>query len=396
MALFLVSRAPESRRLHHWLLPLVCVAVGVFLYRVNAAPALAFAVATLLAGRGWSRLLGPLSATLGVVLALASLAWIFGAPSLQPPMGNLSIVAPRMEPSGAALLHRASGAWLMSLPQAPRDVTWGRLYAVALLVAAPAMIAVLLRARFRAADTLLMVFALLWAVLALVVPSLSKDLRPEYLLTSYYGFLFCCALLVTSSMGKRGVGAAAALCILLSVLGGLDGSRYVRPGTWEASAGYEGVALWRDLGLHWVDTDDAPYFARMVREGRGHRAMSFGVLFIDCHWDTSDAAGRLPRGKIADLREGHCSGWGPGELAEHVTMFQSLEPADRYGLDQRYLQPDTELDLEALGRGAWVLCNRDMSRLRAALNGLESSQLEAILAGARAEADYWASAAAAR
>jgi len=389
MALFLVARAPESRPVHHWLLPLLLVAGGVFLYRVNAAPALAFAGASLLLGRGRSRLLGPLSATLGVGLALACLAWIFGVGSLQPPMGNLSIVAPRMEPSSAALMRRVSGAWLMSLPQAPRDVSWGRLYSVLLLMAAPLLAVVLVRARSRSRDTLVMAYVLLWAVLALVVPSLSSDLRPEYLLTAYYGFLLCWALLVTSSAGRRMVGAAVALCLLLAILGGLDGSRYVRPGTWAQSAGYEGVALWRQLGLHWVDPDDAAYFARMEAEGRGHRVMGFGVLFVDCRWDTGDAAGRLPRGWIADLSEGHCQGWGPGELAQHLVTFQSMDPPDRYGLDQNYLQPGTDLDLEALGRGAWVLCNRDLNRLDIALQGLDPKQREAILVGARAESALW-------
>ena len=390
LALFLVGTPLRERPLWHWLFPLVAVALGFFLYRVLLAPALAFALATVLFARGRARILGPIAVALGLVVSVGMLAFAFGRDSFTPLLGNLSLLAPRMEPSSAALIDQLKGGWLFKLPRAPRTSNLGLSYPIVLLVG-PCLLALLsLRERRGLERPALVVFALAWAVVGMVMPSVSSALRPEYLLTGVYGLLLCWALVVAipwTVSGRRWLGIGA---VILALLGGLDSARYIQPAAWQGSADYEGVAFWRQLGLHWVDPDDVPYFARIIEEDRAHPAMSFGWLFVDCPWDTSDAAGRVPGGHIADLREGHCEGWKPGELAGHIRDYQGLEVALQTGLDTGYMQVGGSFDADAIGRGAWILCNRDLQRLQRALEGLAADEAEAILAGARAEAQLWA------
>ncbi len=390
MALFLVGRPLAERSVWHWLLPMAAVAVGFFLYRVLLAPSLAFAAATLLVGEGRARVFGPLAVVAGLGLALSALAFAFGGSSFTPLLGNLSLLAPRMEPSLPYLLEQLSGAWLYKLPRAPRTSTLGLIYPILLLSVIPVLFSLLLSGRLDRERRALHLFALLWALVGLLMPSLSAALRGEYLLTGVYALLLCWALVVMELPLRGRLGLLRAPALTLVLLGAADGGRYVQPASWEVSADYEGVRFWRDLGLHWVDPDDVPYFTRIVREGRAHRAMSFGWLFVDCPFDTSDAAGRVPGGRIADLQKGHCEGWKERELALHVQEYRQLEPELQTGLDTGYMQRGTSFDADAVGRGAWILCNRDLSRVARALVGLEAVEAEAILAGARAEAALWA------
>jgi hypothetical protein len=401
LALFLVGRAVHERPLWHWLLPILVVAAGFFLYRVLLAPALSFAAVCLLFSRGRGRVLGPLAVALGLALAVALLATAFPQDTFTPLLGNLSLLAPRMEPSGSSLLAQFSGGWLRALPRAPRGSSLGYLYPIVLLLGPLllTLLAVVRRKDLR--EPVLVTFVIGWAAVGLLMPSFSSALRPEYLLTGVYGLLLCWALLVAIPWGTGWPRWLLAGVLALSLFGGLDSSRYVRPGVWEATADYEAVAFWRELGLRWVDTDDVPYFARIVAEGRAHLAMSFGGDKVACHWDTSDAAGRVPGGRISDLREGHCTGWGPGELATQIRAYDvdlkhvldnKLDPDTLTGLDTGYMHPGGKFDPDAVGRGAWILCNRDLSRLEAALEGLAPEQQEPILAGARAEAQLWSQA----
>ncbi len=390
LALFLAGTPLRERPLWHWLLPLVAVAIGFFLYRVLLAPAVGFALATLLFARGRARILGPVAVGLGLTIAVTMLALAFGRESFTPLLGNLSLLAPRMEPSGAALLDQLQGGWLFKLPRAPRTSNLGLSYPIVLLMGPCLLVLFSLRDRRVLKQPVLVVFALAWAVVGMIMPSVSSALRAEYLLTGVYGLLLCWALLVALPWTLSGSRWLAVGVVSLVLLGGLDSARYIQPSAWQASADYEGVAFWRELGLHWVDPDDVPYFARVVEENRADPAMSFGWLFVDCPWDTSDAAGRVPGGQIADLREGHCEGWKPGELAGHIGDYWALEPALQTGLDTGYMQVGGRFDAAAVGRGAWILCNRDMQRLERALEGLAADQAEAILAGARAEAQLWA------
>jgi len=393
LALFLVGRAVHERPLWHWLLPIVVVAVGFFLYRVLLAPALAFAAVCLLFSRGRGRALGPLAVALGLAAAVGLLALAFGRDTFTPLLGNLSLLAPRMELSADALVKQLSGGWLRALPRAPRSSALGYLYP-ALLLLGPLLLTLLAVVRRKdLREPVLVTFAIGWAVLGLLMPSLSSDFRPEYLLTGVYGLLLCWALVVVLPWGTGWPRWLLAGVLALSLLGGLDSSRYVRPGVWEATADYEAVAFWRELGLRWVDSDDVPYFARILAEGRAHLAMSFGGGdMVNCKSDTSDAAGRVPGGRIAGLQEGHCTGWGPGELAAQILAYkQDYSPETPLtGLDTGYMHPGGKFDPDAVGRGAWILCNRDLSRLTAALEGLPAEQQELILAGARAEAQLWA------
>jgi len=392
LALFLVGGPLQERPLWHWLLPVLAVAAGFFLYRVTLAPSLAFAAVCLLVGRGRARLLGPLSVVLGLGVAVGMLAIAFGQDTFTPLLGNLSLLAPRMEPSGNSLLGQLSGGWLRALPRAPRGSSLGYLYAIVLLLG-PVLLGLLaVRKRKDLQQPALVTYALGWASFGLLMPSLSSALRPEYLLCGVYGMLLCWALVVVLPWQGRWSRPLAAGVLALSLLGAADSSSYVRPGVWGMTADYEAVAFWRKFGLHWVDTDDVPYFARILAEDRADLAMSFGWLFVDCHWDTSDAAGRVPGGRIADLREGHCEGWGPGELAAQILAYQRLEPELKTGLDTGYMQDGGTFNSDAVGRGAWILCNRDLSRLQAALEGLPPQEQEPILAGARAEARLWSQA----
>ncbi len=389
LALFLVGPPAHERPVWHWLLPVFAVAVGFFIYRVILAPSLAFAAACLLCTQGRARLLGPLSVAVGLALSVAALALAFGGDTFRPLLGNLSLLAPRMEPSTDSLLRQLGGGWLRSLPRAPRSSSLGYLYPAVLLLG-PLLLAFLATwKRKEQSQSALVSYALGWAGIGMLMPSLSSALRPEYLLTGFYGILLCWALLLVIAWKVRWSRLLAAGVVALSLLGAVDSSSYIRPGVWAMTADYEGVAFWRKLGLRWVDPDDVPYFARIIKEGRAHPAMSFGWDFVDCHWDTSDAAGRIPGGRIADLAEGHCQGWGPGQLATQILDYQGTEPRAQTGLDTGYMQEGAEFDPDAVGRGAWIVCNRDLSRLQAALEGLPQEQQEPILAGALAEAQLW-------
>ena len=134
--------------------------------------------------------------------------------------------------------------------------------------------------------------------------------------------------------------------------------------------GYDGPAFERVLALENLDADEVPYYADLLAGGRGSRWV--GVA------SATGAAGcpvqplRMATGDLPDPSASLCDGWGPGQLAAHLTarFDRRLHPAE----------------LRDVGRGAWIVCDRDLDRVAAAVEGLPPGDVDEILKGARAEA----------
>ncbi len=366
VALCLTARGRRRPPAWPWFAAALLLAAGVFLYRGNLA-----AVAALAATALWSR--SPGTAALGVGAAASALAIAFGAlvavygidivggwpdddtllPRVASEVSRLSVA--RDLPHGFPGVPSALGTSLPTL------IALGIALAAALAAAIPrpATGDVGLHARR---------FVALWAAASVAATLVDGDPQPVHRLNALYALLASAALLLSRPVPAPVRRGAVALLLLLAAGGAWDAVGTIHPVAWRTSAGYEGVELWRELRLRRVDPDDLPHWRRLITAGRASPDVGRATHHVE---GCSEPLRERLFGPPAAPTASECGCAEPGALGRFLT---------------RDLDADPTADLAAVGRGAWVFCDRDLEALDRALEGMDDRSREALLAGARDEA----------
>jgi hypothetical protein len=212
----------------------------------------------------------------------------------------------------------------------------------------------------------LAVFAAAWGASALLFPLVFGEPHSEYLIPGFVGVTLLAVPGLASS--TRAWRATAQLGLALLVLSGLvDNARLVRPAAWSTLSGYDGLTFARTLGVDALDADEVPYFADLA--GRGDRWVGIATSGRPgCGQPLRHTTGALPQPGAS-----RCPTWSRGQLAERI---RRITP------DERLPNPP---ELLSIGRGAWIVCDRDVEQVRAAVEGLPARAAEQIVRGAMAE-----------
>ncbi len=358
LALALLLLTPMAQwRPRRWAGAVALLALSVVLYRLSGALVVGFAAAAAGQGsRGGAVALGVAGLAAGGMLLTAWAAW----PGVGSEDTFASFLAPRAAPRSFGEAGFAPG-WTWALWGAPRGMLGGLLWPAGVGAAAAAgMLA------GKDVDGLRPVglFAAGWAGAGILVPLLFAPPHGEYLLPGLYGVLVL-SLLGLAPAASPAVRRAAMIGLGLAALAGAsDGVRLLGPG----SAGYDGPAFERTLALEHLDGDEIPYFADLLEGGRGDR----WVGRASATWKV----GCLPQPlrhltpRLPDPTASTCEGWPPGALARHLLEVGPVPHPP---------------ELRSIGRGAWIVCGRDVDRVRAAAEGLPAEAVEEIVRGARAE-----------
>lgn len=354
---WLVAGSPDARP--PWALLAGLLFLGVLLYRMNAAASLACVVTALtLPASSRDRSLAWTTAGLG--LAAIAIGCLFagwpeaavGDAGLIPRFGAEPPAAFEAAFLGAPRNHLGGWPWRLGL------LGWAALGASAGL-------------RSRALRPLA-VYGTSLAAAAIVVPVAFAGARPEYLLTGLY------ALLALGGLGLAAPGRSSVLaavgCALLLAGSGLADARWLAdPGTWAQTAGFDGARLHFVLGVQDPDADEIPHYRAVLDGERGSRHLGLATA---THGEPACPLqpGRLDPGPLRAADSDRCPGWSRASLAAHQ---QALKAQD---------WNPTASELRDFGAGAWISCQRDISCVEAALDGLPADVAGSILVGARAEA----------
>ncbi len=354
---WLVAGNPDTRP--RWGLLAALLTGGVVLYRMNAASALACAAAVVaLPARKRFRAVAWLLVSWGLAMAIiAALHSIwpqsrFDDVGLIPRLGTPRGAQWDLAFLGAPRNHLEGWPWRLGL------VAWAGLGARAGLASA----------RLRP----LAVYGITLAAGALLAPILMTDGRSEYLLTGVYALL---------ALGVLGLGAerrpfvvtSVGCALLLSVSGLADARWLADPRTWPQTAGFDGVQLYFELGVEDPDADEIPYYVATAAGNRASRHLGLATA-THSEPECSMQPGRLDPGPLQAADADRCPGWGPGSLA---VRWRTLRETG---------WSPTATERHAFGAGAWIVCQRDLECVRAALGGLSAEVLESVMVGARAEA----------
>ena len=335
------------------------LALGVLLYRMNAAAGLACVAAALTLPAQQRRpamlwIVGGGAVGLGLIAAMFSM-WpeaAVGDAGLIPRLGTQVGAGIDLAFLGAPRNHLGGWPWRIGL------VVWAGLGAFSGLRAA--------RRRPFA------VYALTLAAGALAAPILLSGVRSEYLLTGVYALL---ALgVVGLAATERPLARASAACALLLAVSGLADARWLAdPGTWSQTTGFDGPLLHFELGVQDPDADEIPHYVAVL-DGEP-RSRHLGIATAT-HTEPLCAMqpARLDPGPLRPADEDRCPGWSPGSLA---TLWRRLEAG--------VWQP-TATQRRDVGAGAWIACQRDLRCVEAALRGLPDEAVASIMVGAQAEA----------
>lgn len=367
MALFLVGRPAEERP--WWVaLPLgALLGAGYVLYRLDALACVAL-LAVLLASRARSRWV---LAGLSAALAAATAAATFHPLALTPlgmsteGLGSFPADGPRLD----RVMETLGFAWERGLP-AVRLGGSGLLHRLALLLAF-AVAAWSWRPGQRGPRAELARFASLWGALALAAPIATGSGMPRYFIHAW-GALTLCLLLLMAAERPAVRRGAASVVLVLSLVGLAEACTLVDRSTWDRP--FPSHALWFVLEVDTLDGDELPYYQRLLDEGRGTSWIGRGSHHPSNECPRWPGTGPEP----ARPAEDHCAGWGEGELRGVLENVVRDAPSD--GRDQALMDA---------GRGAWIRSNRDLSRVRIAVRGLDPSIVEWVVRGAQDEARRW-------
>lgn len=358
LALGLLLLQPmASWRPRRWAGAVALLAVGFVLYRLNAVLFVGFAATALAQGSRRGLLATAAAGALagGVLVGLWA-AW----PGTSADETLLSLVAPRAAPRSFGEAGFAPG-WVWSQWGAPRGFAGGLAWPLGIAVAAGAGLA-----GVRASEELrgIGAFAAGWATAGILAPLLWAPPHAEYLLPGLYGILVL-TLLGTSPSAPSRVRSVVGVGIAVAALAGIvDGARLLGPGP----VGYDGPGFERALAVENLDGDEVPYFADLLQGGRGDRwvGRATATWKVGClPQPLRHATPELPAPAAS-----RCDGWPPGTLGAHIASRGELPHPP---------------ELRSIGRGAWIVCQRDTDRVRAAAQGLPPAAMEEIVRGARAE-----------
>ncbi len=370
VALFLVAREPEERPWWHWLVPLGVLAAGVFLYRLNVTAAVALVGAAALTRRPRVVGLGAACAAGGVLLAMVGVMLLHG--------GGVIGAIPGGEGSALPPVTGAPGLVLRSLwviptifPAAPASmgVRWPYLLLLAAGLVAGVVVSAVTARRTEPRHVVLW-FAAIWATVTLALGLLDGNPRPFHHINALSAVFVVVALLQSPARGPWIRRGAAAALVLLAGLGAVDNLALCDRTEAASNLDYDGLDLVHRTHLQDLDSDDLDYLERMIREGRGDAFTEELAWLTRLECDCTDLHDWVA-GPVADLDWGCCHCWSRGELARRI--LESGDAASRVDMDQ-------------LGRYAWVACNRDMPGVQRTLEGLPPVPFDEIMAGARDEA----------
>lgn len=385
LAAFLATQMDRERWLP-WLVPALAIAAGLVLYRGNAPPVIAFA-ATVLWTRSPRRLGRGLGAiAVGGLLAYWVLAYGIGAglTGIGPEASGAEAV-PSIVLEGAqqhSMQEALRTVFTESLPAAPRWVKGGTparaLLALGWLLAALSW----LPARSEpSGGRLLARYASLWALGAIAAVLLGRQTFPRYLIGAYYALLLCWTgvMAAATHVGLRAF-AALALCVL-SIGGAIEGRWWIVPAVWDATGDLDGIPLWFELEVNYVDLDELPYYQRILDEGRGSKWVG---------WSSHQApVGCLVQGALVAQSSyfprpslDACHGF-DAETAGFIASEAMRELVQIPGVD-------IDACLRDVGIGMWIRSDRDMTRLIQSLKRVPARVRNQLLLGASEEAARWA------
>lgn len=370
VALFLVLRDPEDRPWWHWLVPLAVLAAGVFLYRLNVTAAVALVVAVAVTRRPRVAVLGASCAVGAVVLAVVGLLLLHGGGVLGASPGGVGSALPPLT-DGPGLVLRSFAVLPKIFPAAPASmgVRWPYLLLLVLGLGAGIAVSAAAARRPDPRDVVLW-FAVIWAAVTLSLGLIDGNPRPFHHINGLSAVFLVIALL-QARPGPRWLQRGASICLLLLAgLGAVDNVALCDRAEAASNLDYDGLGLYHHTLLQDLDSDDLDYLERMIREGRGDAFTEELAWLTGLECDCTDIHDWVV-GPVPDLAWGCCHCWSRGELARR--LLESADTADR-------------VDMEQLGRYAWVACNRDMPGVRRTLEGLPPGMYDAILAGAMDEA----------
>ncbi|MCO4770517.1 MAG: hypothetical protein KDA24_10850 [Deltaproteobacteria bacterium] len=353
----LVLLVGEKRTWWRWGLASVVLGLGLALYQAHALTAAAFLGACVLdRERRWG--------AVSVVVGGAALAWT-ALTLLSMPAEGVSEMArylrdmqPMIEgsPLDALTNHAIFGApqssWWLALPYRLVLLTFG--------VAA-----------WRS-GTFAGRFPALLALVGTVVPLVVAAGAQRYFLLGFF------ALLLALPAALRASPRLAPLLGVLILGGAVDNARFLQLGGASASSQVDPLAFGPGMGIWWLDADEVPYWRRLFDEGRANPWVGHASYHRTGAHCASHAFG-FPAlaGGVPPWDRERCHGFAPGELAWTIDSVLGEGAID--GWEEPAL-------LDALGRGAWIVSQRDLTMLEEALQGAAPHRVEAVMAGARDEA----------
>ncbi len=361
---FLVARDPDRRPAWHWLAPAALLLVVACAYRLSLAAVVALPLGLVFA-RSW-RAAAP--AAVAAVLVCAGLWALYGPWFGMAHVASSTLVdaGPRDATLIAVALDApaalARGFWhlvpdLEFVTDSPSHAN--KILKPALLLFFAAAVYGLVRGRPRL--RVLCGLSVAWALVALALPSIRGQEAPRYFLPALYGLLMCGgAGLATLASAPR--PALAGVVGIVVVCGAVLTVPWIRPGIWDETARFDGLALGQRLGVKHVDLDDLPYYRRMLDEGRA-----------------SPWVGLVPPPDPTGLPSRHHY---PGSLPDHLA--QAVEQMQLDGWEPRR-------ELTHAGRGAYVAYDRDLAAILAHWEevGVPQPWLDWMWEGATAEAAVW-------
>jgi len=360
VAAFLVARSPKERPAWHWLAPLALLTVGVTLYRLEVTAVAALLGACMLSRERRSIALAA-ATSVGALVAATLIA-----------MGTCGhLIGPRFPAS--TLDPGQLFANLVLVPSYfPAPALHGLRVPFLVLVTAALLLAIgvsVWAATTRRPQRALW-FATLWAVmnLGLAIPDGNPQLSHQ--LNTLFAILLAVGLLQATDLPRRVRASASVLAVALALTCLPDAAALVRPSAWERNSSYDGARIFRYLQLPMIDPDDSPRLHQMLDAGRldTYAEHSFNFPPMRCgpgdlhDWKNSP---------LVDPIAGRCDCWEPGGLTDALAQDARDKP---------------DLDPAPLGRILWVLCNRDVPALEAAMEGLDPQVAGPLLDAARDEA----------
>ena len=338
----------------------VLTGAGVLMYRPVLIPALALLI-VLLIRRQKQDVQAAAAVVGGVGLAIALAAALFGGVGTD----DGTLIA-RFAPDLEALHPRR--AWLVHQFGAPRDSSLGHVVRLLGLLAIPAALGWGWRRRgLEDGAGWVTLFFGIYALGATAAPLISQEAAPEYSLPAWFARLGCLAMLFwTVPSLKHVVGG---VLVGFALAGIPDAAGLIQPAAWAGSAGYDGVRFMEVIGTDHVDPDDMPFLLDLAERIEPSPGLGWVLDHprSGCGW----RSWRWPTDPLVDARRGVCGGWSTGDLGEEVVRAQGERG---------------ELDLELIGRLAWILGNRDLKQVDEAMLGAPDTVRDAAMAGARAEA----------
>jgi len=368
---FAAHRPPNLWTTQHWVAASLWMALGIVVFRSNLFPALAFTAAVVLVHRGRSAALA-LAALIGAGLVGGlCLQWLsvggWGAMPQHVSPGNWTpLEAIGRLPALLGVVFPAPRLW------APLDLAWRLL----LLLGMP--LALFRGLRHRTDRSLVLIFASLWTAMSLAAVALLGELQLRYLCPPFYALLLCWLMLALDlDVSARARKATNVALVLLALGGASDGVQLVHPSVWAQTLSFEAVRIGQELQVRYVELDELPYLQRILDEGRGSP-------WIGGRGDLLGRCSNLPLSDSRVTKIRH-----PAKLdcvfsESENTLLVLREARDWTGDDI-----PLKVRLTDMGRGAWIRNGRDLLAMEQKLAGVEQTERDLLLVGARDEARRW-------